>query len=69
MPEYQDQEQDQELEEEQEAGHCIPTLFPARLLDSCLARVESLLYRAGTRLAAQHSTHSEVTKYICRNNV
>ena len=43
---------------------CIPSLFPARLLDSCLARVESLLYRAGTRLAAQHSTHSEVTKYI-----
>ena len=33
--------------EEQEAGHCIPTLFPARLLDSCLAKVQGLVYTTG----------------------
>ena len=62
MPEYQDQDQDQdqELEEEQEAGHCIPTLFPARLLDSCLAKVQGLVYTTGVEVEARARTEQQL---------
>ena len=57
MPEYQDQDQ---LEEEQEAGHCIPTLFPARLLDSCLAKVQGLVYTTGVQVEARARTEQQL---------
>ena len=59
MPEYQDQDQE-ELEEQQEAGHCIPTLFPARLLDSCLAKVQGMVYTTGVEVEARARTEQQL---------
>ena len=59
MPEYEDQDQE-ELEEEQEAGHCIPTLFPARLLDSCLAKVQGMVYTTGVEVEARARTEQQL---------
>ena len=58
MPEYHDQ--DQEEEEQQEAGHCIPTLFPARLLDSCLAKVQGMVYTTGVEVEARARTEQQL---------
>ena len=58
MPEYQDQEVEEE--QEQEAGHCIPTLFPARLLDSCLAKVQGLVYTTGVQVEARARTEQQL---------
>ena len=59
MPEYHDQDQE-ELEEQQEAGHCIPTLFPARLLDSCLAKVQGMVYTTGVTVEARARTEQQL---------
>ena len=59
MPEYHDQDQE-ELEEQQEAGHCIPTLFPARLLDSCLAKVQGMVYTTGVEVEARARTEQQL---------
>ena len=59
MPEYEDQDQE-ELEEQQEAGHCIPTLFPARLLDSCLAKVQGMVYTTGLEVEARARTEQQL---------
>ena len=59
MPEYEDQDQE-ELEEQQEAGHCIPTLFPARLLDSCLAKVQGMVYTTGVEVEARARTEQQL---------
>ena len=59
MPEYHDQDQE-EVEEQQEAGHCIPTLFPARLLDSCLAKVQGMVYTTGVEVEARARTEQQL---------
>ena len=54
MPEYFDAEADHVVTEEDDPdSHTIPSLFPTRLLDSCLAKVQEMIFIAGVRAEAE----------------
>ena len=50
MPEYYEAEADPV---ETEDSHTIPSLFPTRLLDSCLAKVQEMIFTTGVRAEAE----------------
>ena len=52
MPEYFDAEADP-VETEDPDSHTIPSLFPTRLLDSCLAKVQEMIFTTGVRAEAE----------------
>ena len=54
MPEYYDAEADPVMAEEEDPdSHTIPSLFPTRLLDSCLAKVQAMIFTTGVRAEAE----------------
>ena len=53
MPEYLDAEAGVTEDVEDVDSHTIPSLFPTRLLDSCLAKVQEMVFITGIRAEAE----------------
>ena len=53
MPEYYDEDPVETTEEEDPDSHTIPSLFPTRLLDSCLSKVQEMIFTTGVRAEAE----------------
>ena len=53
MPEYYDEDPVETSEEEAPDSHTIPSLFPTRLLDSCLSKVQEMIFTTGVRAEAE----------------
>ena len=53
MPEYYDEDPVETSEEEDPDSHTIPSLFPTRLLDSCLSKVQEMIFTTGVRAEAE----------------
>ena len=57
MPEYfEDQDDHEDVDVD---SHTIPNLFPARLLDSCLNKVQQMVFNTGVKVEAEARLHAE----------
>ena len=50
MPEYFDQDADDDHDDPDNDTHTIPNLFPAKLVDTCLTKVQDMVFRTGVRV-------------------
>ena len=58
MPEYAEDEGEEEVEEVSD-DLSLPSLFPSSLLDSCLAKVQQMVLTTGLRVEQRARQHLE----------